>query len=203
MYFSDIAAGVRPELLAGLQRLWSVMAAPGTWWSGAERVAIAMAARGDEPGSLPTTAAGAARTIYADITSTSRDWVESLVEAGLPIPAFVEIIGIVSRLAAVDEFARALGVPLEPLPEPGTGEPSRLPAPPARPGRLWVPTVGAMSITNALSLVPAESAAQADIHGPLYMSYEQMADYAFERELNRAQMELVAARVSAINQCFY
>ena len=60
-----------------------------------------------------------------------------------------------------------------------------------------------MSITNALSLVPAESAAQADIHGPLYMSYEQMADYAFERELNRAQMELVAARVSAINECFY
>ena len=203
MYFSDIAAGLRPELLSGLQRLWSVMAAPGTWWSGAERVAIAAAARGDGSGALPITAAGAARTIYADITSTSRDWVESLVEAGLPMPAFVEIIGIVSRLSAVDEFTRALGVPLEPLPEPGPGEPARLPTPQARPGRLWVPTVGVMSITNALSLVPAESAAQEKIHGPLYMSYEQMADDAFERELNRAQMELVAARVSAINECFY
>ena len=63
--------------------------------------------------------------------------------------------------------------------------------------------VGPTSIIQALSLVPAESAAQREIHGPLYMSYEQMADYGFRRTLDRAQMELIAARVSAVNECFY
>lgn len=179
------------------------MAAPGTWWSGTQRVAIAQAARGVTAEGIPTAASEAARTIYSEITTTSRRWVEEILAGGLTMPAFVEVIGVVSRLAAVDEFTRALGRPLEPLPDSLPGAPSRVEPPPSRQGRSWVPMVGGMSITRALSLVPAESRAQEEIHGPLYMSYAQMADQGFERELTRPQMELVAGRVSAINECFY
>ena len=35
------------------------------------------------------------------------------------------------------------------------------------------------------------------------LTLEEMADNRFERELSRPQMELVAARTSAINECFY
>jgi len=203
VHFTEFSIPIRPDLLAGLRSLWSNLAAPGTWWSGAERVAVAEAARGGITDLIPSIAAGAARTIYSDITTTSRAWVEGVLAGGLTMPEFVEVIGIISRLAAVDEFTRALGRRLEPLPEPLPGAPTREDPPAARPGRSWVPMVGGMSITRALSLVPAESEAQEEIHGPLYLSYEQMADQSFERELTRPQMELVAGRVSAINECFY
>ncbi|MDF1595442.1 MAG: hypothetical protein P1T08_05015 [Acidimicrobiia bacterium] len=203
MAFSEASVPVRSDLAAALRQVWASLAAPGTWWSGVERVAIAGAARGQATDVIPASAGAAARTVYADITATSRDWVDNLIQDGLGIPAFIEIIGIVSRLAAVDEFSRALGQSVEPLPDPLPGDPSFEPAPPARPGRSWLPTAGPASITQSLSLVPAESAAQEDLHGPLYLTYEQMGDLRFRRELTRPQMELVAARVSAVNECFY
>lgn len=203
MHFTEFPIAVRPDLLAGLRNQWDSIAGPGIWWSGAERVAIAEVARGLTTELIPTGAASAARTIYADITSTSEKWVNQLLEDGLTMPEFVEIVGVVSRLAAVDEFTRALGGTLEPLPEPIPGEPARTEPPAARRGPAWVPMVGGASITQALSLVPTESAAQEAFHGPLYMSYSEMADYGFERELTRPQMELIAGRVSAINECFY
>lgn len=65
----------------------------------------------------------------------------------------------------------------------------------------WVPTVGAIGPPSALSAVPAEAAAQEALHGVLYLSYADMADQRAERGLTRAQMELVAARVSWLNDC--
>jgi hypothetical protein len=201
--FTGFPVDVRSDLLEALRSVWRGVAAAGTWWSGPERVAIAEAARGGENRSLPTAAGEAARRIYADITSTSRAWAEGLVAAGLGMPAYVEIVGVVGRLSAVDEFTRAVGGPLEPLPDPEAGEASMEPPPAASPGRSWVPMVGGMSITQALSLVPEEHHAQRELHGPLYLTYEQMDDLTFKRELTRPQMELVAARISAINECFY
>ena len=201
--FNELPVPVRSDLIRALQKEWVLLASPGTWWNASERLAIAGSARGVPRDGIPDVVAGAARRIYADITTTSRGWVEELTTSDLTMPAFIELVGIVSRLAAVDEFVAALGGGLEELPQPRPGDPSREPPPPARTGRGWVPMDGPASITRALSLVPAEAAAQKEIHGPLYMSYEQMSDYGFRRTLDRAQMELIAARVSAINECFY
>jgi len=63
--------------------------------------------------------------------------------------------------------------------------------------------VGGASIVQALSAVPSEAEAQEDMHGPLYLTYAQMQDLQFVRGLTRPQMELVAARTSALNECFY
>lgn len=180
----------------------------GTWWSGRERVDIARAARSarfggeDSPSTLPTIAIEAAATTSARPASIRHEWVDT-VTGDLGYPRYVEIAGITSRLAAVDTFHLGLGVELEPLPDSEPGEPSRSEEPQARPGAAWVPMVGGASITQALSLVDAESVAQEDMHGPLYLTYEGMAEFDYVGGLSRAQMELVAARTSAINECFY
>ena len=60
-------------------------------------------------------------------------------------------------------------------------------------------------IPVALDLVPAEGRALRAMSGPFYMTEEQMADPSFARHpgLDTAQLEVVAARVSMLNQCFY
>lgn len=199
---------VRTDIRRLFRREWDRLALAGTWWSGRERVDIARAARrarfgGEEPGSsLPTVAIEAAARTSARPATIRREWVE-MIAGDLGYPRYVETVGVTSRLAAVDTFHIGLGVGLEPLPDPEAGEPSRTGEPQARPGAAWVPMVGGASITQALSLVDAESIAQEDLHGPLYLTYEGMAEFDYVGGLNRAQMELVAARTSAINECFY
>jgi hypothetical protein len=123
---------------------------------------------------------------------------------GLSATRYVELVAIVSQLTAVDTFHRALGLDLAPLPVPQPGRPSReLPQPAATLTKSWVPMVGPPSIPTSLSAVPAEMAALEALHGPMYLSYEEMGDPAIARGLTRAQMELVASRTSAINECFF
>jgi hypothetical protein len=193
-----------------MRREWARLAAPGTWWSGQQRVAIAEQARRAQAGSrigateLDETAVAATRRLAVEPAATTREIVAAQPAAGLEHPPYVELTGVVSRIAAVDAVHRALGADLEPLPEPEPGEPTRTPAPAqARLGRAYVPMVGGASIVGALSVVPAEMESQRDIHGPLYMSYEDMALYDYQGGLHRTQMELVAARTSALNDCFY
>ena len=107
-------------------------------------------------------------------------------------------------VTAVDTFHRALGLDLEPLPTPRSGKPSRaLPDIPARKTKAWVPMVGPPSIPGSLSAVPDEMAALESLHGPMYLTYEEMDDPAIQKGLSRWQTELVASRTSAINECFF
>ncbi len=206
--FDAAPAKVRTDIRRLFRREWDRLALPGTWWTGRERVDIARAARRarfggeDSPSSLPSMAIEAAETVGARPASVRRPWVEATADA-VGYNRYVEIVGIASRVAAVDTFHLGVGAGLEPLPEPEPGEPSQTDEPLARPGAGWVPMVGGASITQALSLVDAESVAQEDMHGPLYLTYEGMAEFDYVAGLSRAQMELVAARTSAINECFY
>jgi len=208
--FAALAHPVRPDLTDAMEREWQRLAAPGTWWSGRERVAIARATRqarasaNVDSGALPEAAIDAVHRLSVAPASTTRDVVAAQPAAGVEHAAYVELVGVVSRLAAIDATHRALGAELEPLPEPLPGDPSRTPPPTqALAGKAFVPMVGGASIVGALSLVPEEMEAQRDIHGPFYLSYEDMALYDYQAGLHRTQMELVATRTSAINECFY
>jgi hypothetical protein len=206
--FSGSPVPVRSDLGQAFRRDWNRLALPGSWWSGSERVAIAAEVRSARYGTdhkdhiLSEPAREAARVIGAQPAAVRRPWVES-VAGKLSYPHYIEITGIASRLAAIDTVHDGIGEEREPLPEPEPGEPSRTAEPLARPGAAWVPMVGGASITQALSLVDPEAVAQEDLHGPLYLSYEGMAMMDYVAGLSRAQMELVAARTSAINECFY
>ena len=63
--------------------------------------------------------------------------------------------------------------------------------------------IGAAGATTALSSVAAEDAAQADLHGALYLHYAEMGDLTIVKDIPRWQMELAATTTSWINHCVY
>lgn len=206
-FFDGSDIQVRPDIRAAFDREWDRLARPGAGWDGSQRVALARRAREARSGTettpdLPDAAAQAATLLGANPAEARRDWVAEVAGAIGP-ERYVELVGVVARTAAVDAFHHAIGAELPDHPDPIDGEPHGAIDPMAAAGPAWVPMVGGASIVFALSLVPDAAAAQEDLHGPLYLTYELMADDQFVRGLTRAQMELVAARTSAVNECFY
>ena len=59
------------------------------------------------------------------------------------------------------------------------------------------------NIMQALSLVPDEARALQRSSDAHYVEMQDLADPSARRDLDRLQIELVAARVSALNECFY
>ena len=111
---------------------------------------------------------------------------------------------------------------LRPLPEPGSGSPTR-----QRPGTAvqelaFVPTIpnGAAGgelgrelyggvpkpyIIRSLSLVPDEMRRHLEMEQVYYLPLKRIIDYDYQHHegLSRVQVEVVAGRISAINECFY
>src|SRR5207244_248074 len=111
------------------------------------------------------------------------------------------------------------GAPL-PLPTPLAGEPSRHRPAGAQDGGAWVPIIDPAdasgpeadlygggdfvpNIVRAMSLVPDEVRVLRRSTDAHYVPVAQIPDPTYHRALARPQMELIAARVSALNQCFY
>ncbi len=195
-----------------VDREWARLAAPGAWLTGAERVAVASAARAAMRPDLADPAAPpgppvlveAAVRVATGAATIRADDVARWEAAGLgPLP-YVETVGIVSRLSAIDVAAFGLGREPRPLPVPRDGEPTRALADDAVIDGGWVPTVGRASAPSSLSAVPAEVDAMFDVAGVLYLTLVEMGDLTRVRDdLHRTQMELTAARTSWLNDCFY
>ena len=198
--FSDARAPVRPDIGLAIRREFQFLASPGGSLSGTERVALAQAARsGHGSDDLEKFAAH----LYSSPATVDEKTVRSVADL-IGDPPVVEAVGIVARLACIDRFCQVVGVDPLSLPEPVSGPPtgeiveglkrrrSHLPMPPG-------------PIPVALDLVPAEGRALRAMFGPFYMTEEQMADPSFVRHpgLDTAQLEVVASRVSMLNQCFY
>jgi hypothetical protein len=111
-------------------------------------------------------------------------------------------------------------VALEPLPRPEPGEPSRRRPEGVAPEDAWVPMIrperlaeterglfgsSAMSanVIRAMSLVPDAVRELLSLSAAHYLAIENMQSMETNRALDRAQMELLAGRVSALNECFY
>lgn len=220
---------VRPDLSGSHLRSFEHVARPGSWWTGRERVAIAAlaltayadpeplvpwepasrhAARLDPDGALPAAAVDAAYRLARHAATTNRDWYDQLVARGLDPRAYVELVGVVVATVPVAAFRRAVGLDPPVLPSPQPGDPDRS-SPPLASARLnWVPVAAppdrTAAVLQALSAVPAEEANRDQLHGAQYLTTEQMGDIDRGRgPLTRAQMEFVAARLSAERECFY
>jgi alkylhydroperoxidase family enzyme len=183
---------------------WSGLGSAGSWLTGAERVDVIRVARDRTAGVEldPATRTAAVAVAHEAAAITART-VDDLEADGLTRERYVEVVGVVSRVAAIDTYERGVGRAPRELPRPRPGEPSRAVVTTARRRAGWVPTVGAIGPPSALTAVPAEAVAQEELHGVLYLSYADMADLRAERGLTRAQMELVAARVSWLNDCVF
>ena len=210
------------------RRSWDRLAAPGFWWSGAQRVAIAEECRraaalegGSRSDLLPEAATHAVQKLIVDNANLSREWCEDVCAAdGMSDAHYIELLGVVVHIFSIDELHRALDLPLEPLPAPLPGEPSRRRPTGARRVAGWLPITPpdaldpedadlydnapiTANVLTALSLVPGNLPWLADLSHAHYLSYAEMRETGKLREINRAQQELIAARVSVLNECFY
>jgi alkylhydroperoxidase family enzyme len=169
---------------------------------------------------LPENALEVIHRVRTDPGRLSRDWYERRLAGGLSEEQYVEIIAVVTLCAGVDYFCRALGVTPFTLPEPKDGTPSHYRPASAVGGTAWVPMVEpdvasgpesdlyagidfVPNIMKALSLVPDAARALQRSSDAHYVPVNKIADPSARRSLDRMQMELVASRVSALNECFY
>ena len=200
---------VSDEYGDAIDREWARLANPSSFFTGAQRVALAEEARrqrnGDPTptGAVDGVAAEAARLIATRAKDARAEWVDGLEQRGLMRYAYVEVIGLVARLEAVDVFEFALGRPLRPLPKPVPGDPTGIVDPAASMQGAWVPTTDVPNAPVSLSAIPNESRALHDIHGSFFITNEQIIQFDLVKDLIRPQMEIVAARASMLNECFY
>lgn len=241
---------MREELAATQTQAWQRLAAPGTWWTGAERIAIATETRhaldcqlcdartealsplsvtGEHAAAqsvLPTSAVEAIHRIRTDPGRLGETWFLRLREAGLADAPYVELVSVVAVVTAVDTFRRAAGLVERPLPAPLPGAPMQRRPRGAHPGLAWVATLApedvspddpdlycehpgpraryGANIHRALSLVPDSMIHWWDMLEAMYQSSAQMRDFGREyRAVTHAQIELLAARVAALNRCEY
>ena len=119
---------------------------------------------------------------------------------------YTELVGGVSQANCIDRFADALSIPRAALPEPTEGQPTQLVPGEAALRNHWVPTVESTGpdVLKALSGVPEENAALYILSDAQYVPVAEMGNLAADRNsLTRMQVELVAARTSKLNECFY
>lgn len=190
-------------------RQFDALASPGVWWTGAGKIAIANEARAAmadraPTGALPAAAEEATRRVATEAITIRQVDIERWADNGLRVEAYVELVGIVCRVAALDIAAFGLGLDETALPLPLDGDPSTETVPDIDLVDGWVPTSGPAFPPSALSSVPGATDLMFDVHGVLYLSLPQMGDLSIVRDgMSRAQMELAAARTSLLNDCFY
>lgn len=234
-------APVRQDLQDAQHAAWEHLAAPGTWWTGAQRVAIAAEARQaltcalcaerktalspaaitgrhGSVTSLPDNVVEIIHRIRTDSGRLSRAWFDTMMATGLEPAPYVEVVSVTTLVTGLDCFCDALGIAPFALPEPQPGEPSHELPTTATTGEAWVPMLPrdtdegralfgrsgmVPNIARSVSVVPAAVRAMHGILSTHYFGPATLLDLSARRALDRPQIELVASRVSAMNECFY
>jgi hypothetical protein len=181
----------------------------------------AFAGEHEHDGLLEPLAVDAVHRIITDQTRITRSYIQDNDSQGLSKEQYVELAGIAVVTFSIDEFNRALGLPLEPLPEAEDGEPTRYRPAQAVEGIGFVPMIPAdgavgreadlwpegsdFNVLKAFSLVPDAVREWVPVSFAQYLPRTVMRALAGDtgRSIDRMQIELVAARVSSISECFY
>ena len=140
---------IRNDIPEAHRLIWQMIARPGNWWNGEDRVSMIAETRHAvdcelcrerraalSPNSvkgehavvtnLPGPAVDAIHRIVTDASRLTETWLSDLYTAGMSDGGYIELLGIVVAVISIDGFHRAMGMPPEPLPEPVAGEPSGL-----------------------------------------------------------------------------
>lgn len=178
---------------------------------------------------ITTLSAPAVEAIHRIATDSGRlgeTWYRRLLGPDLSQAQYIELVAIVAITVAVDSLRDGAGLPPLDLPLPMPGLPTRTTPPQAKPGPAWMPVLfpedwkpptadlyrslpgpperGRGHIHLALSLVPEAMIAWWDLFEPMYLRSAEMRDFTREfRAVSHAQIEMLAARTAALNQCIY
>ena len=152
---------IRENLKREMDLAWTRLASAGTWWTGAERLAIVAEARHalncdlcrrrkkalspyavngahDALNEFPEGVVEAIHRLVTDAGRITNNWLRSL---DIEETHYVEIIGVIAVLTGLDTLHRALGQPLHSLPDPIAGEPTRYKPSGAKSNLAWVETL--------------------------------------------------------------
>ena len=154
---------------------------------------------------MPAAAVEVIHRVVNDSGRLTRQWAEVQIDE-LGDGPYAEVVGVTAIVTALDVYARAIGdLPLELLP-PVDGPPSA-----ERPDGVgdvgaWIAMTEEKALANvsrALSLVPRTNATWRALVTESYSRGPEMLELTWERALTRPQIELVAAQVSLLQECFY
>jgi hypothetical protein len=172
---------------------------------------------------LPPAVAELIHQVACASEKIDKDFFERMQSQGLSLEQYVEVVGLVSRAVGIDTFGRALGFPMNALDKAHSGKPSGERPESAVVEHAWVPTIPSgkkggkdaevlygqidfvANIFSALSLVPQEASWVMEMGQVQYVGMSDLMNFEFRRseQFSRAQLELIAARISALNNCFY
>ena len=243
MNYSALPFPVRDDIVSAQRLAWTRLAGPGSWWDGPMRIAIAAETRQaqhcvfcaarlkalspytvrghhNSKGVLSDALTEVIHRVVTDQSRLTKSFYNTALESGISDGEYVETIGVIATVIAIDGFTRAIGLPEFELPDPEPGEPSRHRPIGAKIDRAWVPTVApedatdaeaglydglpGVNIHRALSLVPEETISFFNLDAVHYLPPAQVRDFGTEhRNLSHVQIEFLAARISALNQCVY
>lgn len=243
--YSTSGYDIRPDLSQAYSEVWGKIAAPGNWWRGKDRVAIAAQVRAakecqlcrerkkalspfavngshNAQSDLPEVAIDAVHRLTTDPSRLTEAWLSECNEQGLSAEQYIELLGIVVAVISIDAFHRAMGFEMEDLPTPVSGEPSGYRPKSAIKADAWVPVISAAmaegdeadlyggqtragNVISAMSLVPDSVRILKTLSSAQYIPDYLVPDPTSNggRKISRAQMELLAARVSVMSDCFY
>ncbi len=174
-------------------------------------------------GVLPAAEVEAVHRIRTDSGRIGEGWQRGL---DLPETRYVELVSIVVVTVAADTFRLAAGLPELALPAPQPGMPTRRRPKGATAGPGFTHSLRPEDVSPedpnlfretpelrerrganihlALSLVPESMIHWWDMFEPMYMEGPQMREFGTEfRAISHAQLEMLAARVAALNRCEY
>ena len=234
---------IRDDLAGSHEIAWAAIAAPGTWFTGAQRVAVVAEIRraygcahcraiksalspNAVPGTHETTGGASPaqveliHRVVSDPGRLSEKWSASVLALGLSEGEYIETAGIVAMVLIMDTFDRALGRPERPVPQAQPGEPTRYRPPGARKKAAWLPLVEPEDVVEAdgtmypspkagyiyrgLSLVPQSLRDYWSLVNCHYLPSKNVYEFGTSiRAIERPQIEILAARVSAMHQCAY
>ena len=162
----------------------------------------------------------AVHRIVSDPGRLSETWYGSIIERGITPEEYIEIAGLVAIIVMADTFIFGIGVEETPLPSPQAGAPSNYHSPGSRKEAAWVPITepedvvesdGTLYPSNkvgyihrALSAVPETKRDYWRMAEAHYLLGGSVYDFAADaRAISRPQIEVIAARLSALHQCLY
>jgi hypothetical protein len=155
--------------------------------------------------------------------AVDREFCKQVQADGVTEGAYVEIVALASRIVNLDVFARGLGVPSRSLatpaedktpsckrPEEATDEgffTASIPNLPAggATAKMLYGKIPAANVFRAVTLVPDEGKRVIDLIGQQYFPAAKLMDFRADNghALSRAQVEIVATKISEHNKCFY
>lgn len=222
---------IRDALRTAHESVWRQIATTGSFWSGEDRNAFVREARNSLTCELCTSRKLAISPNVVDgehESATSLDplivdlihrirtdpgrYTKSVFDrivSKYSIQQYIELISVVASSVVVDTMHCALGLTLPELFDPDTRSPKRQEPARIEDGGAWVPLArqdqsrsdlgfrGVPNILRAMGAVPSA----VSLFFTCFKNHYSMLGVPLD--LRQSQTEFIAARVSALNQCFY